>query len=331
MSEIVVAAPLQQGDNTNTDIVILTDFCGGYGQYHTNEFNPNKPNRILKPYIDVSPARIIHAVDNPLSTDKGAALWVIPSMLASRNFKLQEEYGRFWFLWFDYDVGDCNLDELKRHTESIIGICRYEIYTTSSATITKQKARVIIWLSTLLTGYDWILFQKILNDKFEALGITPDRASERAAQLCYMPNKGEYYDTRSNRIGAIFNPLETFSEELHAKKLAIAEEEKIVAERRAVAAEKRAALKYTGSKNNDLIGAFNSAYTVEDILLRAGYKQRGLSFCHPNSDSGSYSASINIETGRVNALSPNDPLYTNGAGAHDAFGAFAAIHHGGQE
>jgi len=77
------------------------------------------------------------------------------------------------------------------------------------------------------------------------------------------------------------------------------------------------------------IEAFNTAYLVEEILEQAGYDQRGDQFRHPNSESGSFSASV--QNRRVHTLSSADPLWTGGGGvgAHDAFSVFTVLYHGG--
>ena len=95
---------------------------------------------------------------------------------------------------------------------------------------------------------------------------------------------------------------------------------------------KREAFKASGTLS--IITAFNEAITAESILLKAGYSQRGLSFKHPGSESGNYSATINPETGRVHTLSTStsDPLYVEGSkSGHDAFSAFKVLFHDGDE
>ena len=81
----------------------------------------------------------------------------------------------------------------------------------------------------------------------------------------------------------------------------------------------------------DLISAFNLAYTVQEILVRAGYTQRGNSFRHPNSKSGKFSATVKADANgvlRINALSLNDPLYVEGSkSGHDAFSVFEVLYH----
>lgn len=300
--------------------------CSGYGQYHTDE--PDKKKR--KPYAKIDFKGIQSLVDNPQQIDKQQAQWLIPSTLLSRKFKEQETKGEFCLLWADIDQATMPLIEIAEIIVFLIPDCDYEIYTSKSATQDNQKCRILIPLKTPLSGTDWVLYQQILNDKFESNGIIPDRASERPAQLCYLPNRGEYYDSKSERNGAFFDPSLGWADEIKNKQdeitLKAAELERLSNE----AKSRREAFKSnSGTSSPDLIGAFNQTYTVQDILLQAGYDQIGDTFRRPGSESGSFSASV--KDGRVHSLSSNDPLYTGGGGggAHDAFSAFTVLFHAG--
>ena len=304
--------------------------CSGFGQFHTNEPDAKKPHKILTPYLKIGLSSLKLLVKEPQNVAKSNAQWFIPSDLPTRNFKKQESNGKYSFLWIDIDETPPVLHVLDEALYSIIADCQLLIYTSKSATEANQKSRALIPLDTPIICTDWVLCQQILNDKLEAKWITPDRAAERSAQLCYLPNRGGFYDSITVDRGELFKPLEAFANEIAEKQLAIVESEKAIQERCAKAEQRKAELKYTGGESSNLIDAFNSSYTVEDILIQAGYSQRGNSFCHPNSASGSYSASIDPTTGRVNTLSSSDPLYSNGKGAHDAFSAFTVLFHGGE-
>ncbi len=69
-------------------------------------------------------------------------------------------------------------------------------------------------------------------------------------------------------------------------------------------------------KKGGLIQVFNDAFAIEEILILAGYEQCGDTFMHPESESGSYSASV--KDGRVHTLSSSDPLFTGGEGGGGA-------------
>ena len=102
----------------------------GSGQFHSNEVNPNKPNKKLKPYQPIGLNGIRMLVDNPRSTKKWMANWIIPSSHPSRNFDEQAKNGSYHFLWADLDKEPRCLAYLKEVLEIIIG-CDFEIYTTS--------------------------------------------------------------------------------------------------------------------------------------------------------------------------------------------------------
>ena len=310
----------------------LPELLSGFGQYHTNEADPDNPDKKLTPYVSIDLDSIRALVDEPQRVDKEQAQWLIPSTLQSRTFAAQEARGEFWLLWADLDKDPKPIDEVEATLCEVIPNSDFEVYASRSAREDHQKARILIPLFKPLCGADWLLFQEVLNDKLDGAGLTPDRVSEGAAQLCYLPNRGEFYDSRSARWGDYFDPLEAWATEIEAKRAAIVDQALALEVQKKAAAERREALKLS-CDSPDLIGAFNQAYTVQDILLKAGYAQRGDSFRHPQSESGSYSASV--KSGRVFSMSTNDPLYTTGKsggkGAHDAFSAFCVLYAGGDQ
>jgi hypothetical protein len=185
------------------NVIKTARFVSGLGQHHTNDADPNNPNKKLTPYLDIDLAGIRALIDKPQKVDKQSAQWFIPSTLKSRRFKDQENDGEYSMLWADFDKNPKPLKELN-DLVSAWGV-DYEIYTSKSATIDNQKGRILIPLSKPLSGIDWIICQKLLNDIFDANGFTPDRASERAAQLCYLPNAGDFYESYSKRNDVYFD------------------------------------------------------------------------------------------------------------------------------
>ena len=305
-------------------------FVSGFGQFHTNELDAENPNKKLTPYVTINLLGIRALVDNPQSVDKVKAQWLIPSTNACRTFATQEQSGEFWMLWADLDKETKPLDAVAEVLDAIIRGRDREQYTSRSAQENNPKSRILIPIIKPLCGGDYLLCQEVLNDKLAERGLTPDRATERAGQLCYLPNRGDFYKFLSVRDGNCFDPLIEWALEISAKRAAIAEHERALHSEAQAAAIRREALKLDGD-NPDLIGAFNAAYTVQDILVRAGYKQRGNTFRHPRSESGSYSASV--KNGRVHSMSSNDPLYTGGGGvgAYDAFSAFCLLFASGDQ
>lgn len=299
-------------------------FVSGFGQFHTDE--PGKENR--KPYRAITWDSIKALIDNPQQVDKADAQWLIPSTLPTRNFKQQEKNGEYWVLWADIDKEPPPLSVLATLVHSFLGGVQVEIYTSRSATPERQKARILIPIAHPLTGGEWKAAQAALNNQLRQCGITPDTANEGAAQLCYLPNKGLLYASESQRAGPLFQPLKVWAKEIAEKHRQAEQKAAEIAAKRQAAVDRRAALS-PDVLANSLIHVFNTAYEIEDVLLQAGYDQEGDRFRHPQSESGSFSASI--QNGRVHSLSAADPLYTGGAGggAHDSFSAFAVLFAGG--
>ena len=183
-----------------TDMPVMTS---GIGQYHTNEVDIDIPNKRLTPYLSIDLVGIRALVDFPQEVAKTKAQWIIPSTIASRNFKHQELNGEYWLLWADFDKNPPTLTELASIVESMIDGCDFELYNSRGATLGNQKARLLIPLDKSLAYADWRIAQEILNDKFFSLDIITDRSSERAAQLCYLPNRGELYNSISKRNGIL--------------------------------------------------------------------------------------------------------------------------------
>lgn len=178
----------------------------GIGQTHTDE--PGKEHR--RPYLSITLAEIRAMVDNPPSVPKAKGQWFIPSTLPRRSFAEQEQHGEYWMLWADLDKDPKPLAEVDEAVLYLLGRRDYEVFASRSARLDYQKGRVLIPLAVPLSGVDWLACQRVLNDKLEAAGFKPDRTSERAAQLCYLPAEAEFYTSYSMRNGEYFNPLEAW-------------------------------------------------------------------------------------------------------------------------
>ena len=313
----------------------LIKMVSGLGKFHTNEADPTKPNKVLKEYLAIGWTEIRSLVDNPQNIDKAQAQWFIPSTLPSRIHKKQELDGIFYALWIDLDdQATPNLSEVENPVISLIGACNYEIYNSKGATAERQKARILIPLKSGVVGADWRLFQKICNEKLDALGLIADRATEGCGQPCYLPNRGDLYHSRSRRDQDNFNPYEAWANELQFKKDEAIQRAATLKDKQEKAVESRATLKLDGSKSDQftqLLDLFNKAFTPQAIMTAKGYEQEGDTFRHPKSESGSYSATVKLDSKgvlRVNSLSPADPLYST-QGAHDAFSVYTVLEHGG--
>jgi AAA domain len=302
----------------------------GFGRFHTDKNG-------TRPYGRLAWSDILAMVDHPQEgVPKDNAQWLIPSTLSSRVHAEQERNGQFHALWADVDWKEV---EHPRPMDDVVGFISdqlngadFEVYASKSATVDKQKCRILIPIEPL-SGCDWVMAQRVLNALLEEAGIPPDTASEGAGQLCYLPNRGTFYDVINQRGRYFFNPLVSWKDPIAA----IRQEDQAQAD--AVAVEHEARQRHrealraanVGQGGPSLIDAFNASYGVSEILLRSGYDQRGNTFRHPNSETGSFSASV--KDGRVHSLSSADPLFTGGSGggAHDAFSAFQVLVHGGDQ
>ena len=260
---------------------------------------------------------IIKLAHNPDNVEKTQAQWFMASILKTRTLKDQKSDGQFAVIWGDIDKSPPTIDDLCHRLDDILGGSDYVAYTTKSATSYTQNSRVIVPLIRLLSFEDWHRAQLAFNNALEDSGVTVDRCSEKANQIAFLPNRGAYYDYRIKSSGNYFEPL--------TKDTVQADDRTPVD------------ISYANNLNghqcpsDTLIYAFNAQNSINEILIQAGYAQKGSLFRHPNSRSGSYSASV--KGGRVHSLSTADPLYTEGGGvgAHDAFSAFNVLFHNGDQ
>ena len=135
----------------------------------------------------------------------------------------------------------------------------------------------------------FIILQTILNNRLEAVGITPDRATERAGQLCYLPNKGDYYQSfQTNSIGP-FNPSVWGEDIARIQEQQESAQDDLRARQEAsrVNAKQRMA-----SGTHDVIGAYKATYDIPTALQNYGYIKNGKGWLSPNSESGNPGVTI---------------------------------------
>lgn len=257
--------------------------CSGYGQWHSpnNERNP-------RAYVTTTLNDIVQMATHPTSTAKANAQWAIFSTLPSRVHSEQRAQGRFYALWADIDEPQgMTFEQIADRVDGCL--LDFLMYTTASATVDNPKVRIIAPLESSVSGDRFVILQKVLNDKLELNGIKPDRATERAGQVCYLPNAGEFYRHHiSNGAGAL--PVDAWNEEIRQ------EQDKIKAAHRAAQeARERARTKATGrmaSGCKSPIDAFNAEYHLPMVLESYGYMRRGNRWLSPNSESGTPGVSI---------------------------------------
>jgi hypothetical protein len=270
-------------------------FVSGYGGYHTANPEAEKP----KPYLTVTLEQIRAMMETPGSVAKDQAQWAIFSTTGgpkARGHAYQRENGIFWALWGDEDKveGLTWADVVERTKAALPGI-EAGIYSSRSATENTPKSRLIVPLSEGIPGRDYSMLAKILNDRMEAAGLPPDRATERTGQFCYLPNKGEFYQYHYIE-GEPLNPSVHFADEIQA------EQERLKREAEKREARHREALRKTqariDTRQADPVAAYKAAYPVETALERYGYTRRGNKWLSPRSESGNPGVSV-IEGGGI--------------------------------
>lgn len=303
----------------------------GTGQFHSDK---------TRKYDTITWDEITAMVDDPMQVDKANARWFIPSTTITRTFEEQRQNGLYYALWADLD-GDGDIppplkDKVVEIVTDVIGGCNHEIYSSRSAKESYQKWHVIIPLDAPLQYATWAICQMILNETFQDAGYKPDLASQRAGQLCYLPNRGEFYESDSQRTWENFSPESQWSEKLNQKRALIEQVAAITQARKEAAQARKAAISESEvtSQPKSLIDAFNGSYDVGSILTQAGYDEghtdaKGTHYRHPSSETGNYSACVFHESGKVFTVSSNDKLYNDGNHAHDAFSAFRCTIHNG--
>lgn len=303
----------------------------GTGQFHSDK---------TRKYDTITWDEITAMVDDPMQVDKANARWFIPSTTITRTFEEQRQNGLYYALWADLD-GDGDIppplkDKVVEIVTDVIGGCNHEIYSSRSAKESYQKWHVIIPLDAPLQYATWAICQMILNETFQDAGYKPDLASQRAGQLCYLPNRGEFYESDSQRTWENFSPESQWSEKLNQKRALIEQVAAITQARKEAAQARKVAISESEvtSQPKSLIDAFNGSYDVGSILTQAGYDEghtdaKGTHYRHPSSETGNYSACVFHESGKVFTVSSNDKLYNDGSHAHDAFSAFRCTIHNG--
>ncbi|MDP3332520.1 MAG: hypothetical protein Q8S55_11140, partial [Methylococcaceae bacterium] len=299
-----------------------TPLCSGFGQYHTD--NPENPKP--KPYNTINFNDVLRMVELPPSVAKETAQWVIPSALITREAAKQRANGVYYAAWCDFD-NHTELQAIKDILASLL--CFHIIYSSRSSTIDKQKWRVIISLATPANATDWQQITSIINDKFEAAGVIPDRVSERFNQVCYLPNKGDFYQFH---IANDYEPLNwktALSAEIIEKQNQAKAEQLRLDRLREVSRLKAVERMATGTLSP--IDAYNAAYSLEQSLEVYGYKRVGKKYLSPNSESGGAGVTIkgNKWLSRHGSDSKIGKPNSGGGTGGDSFDLFTYYEHGG--
>jgi hypothetical protein len=134
------------------------------------------------------------------------------------------------------------------------------------------------------------LYQKLFNDLLQSNGIVPDRITERANQICYLPNKGEFYDYKINKTEKLLNAKDFFNESYHQLKQDL--ENQRLAELGVMEKSNQKAIQRIATGQVSPIQAFNESYPLDSLLRKYGYKKVGRKWLSPNSQTGKAGVTI---------------------------------------
>jgi hypothetical protein len=226
-------------------------------------------------------------VEHPPSMAKELAQWTIFSTVLTREAKKQREHGLFYAIWCDFD----NHTELTA-IKSILAKLNvfYIVYSSRSSKLDHQKWRVIIPLASPASATEWQQIAEIINDKFEQAGIVPDRASERINQICYLPNKGDFYQFHIERNLEPLDWKTALADELREKQHQ-AEQRQAVLNENSERSRQKAIVRMQSGETSP-VNAFNAEYSKEQSFELYGYKRVGHKFLSPNSESGNPGVTI---------------------------------------
>lgn len=301
-------------------------FVSGFGQFHSDRAGVNP-----RPYVTLDWQQFGDMLSTPPSVAKEAAQWVIFSELATRVADEQRSEGRFHALWCDIDDAQGRtIAETAQLACDAVGGAQLVCYASRSATEENQKARIVIPLARLVGGADFEAMQKVLNDRLEANGLIPDRATERANQVAYLPNRGQLY-AHAQLKGARLDACAVFAADLDAERQRLQAEEQRQQEAREQS--RLNAINRIASGCTSPVEAFKDAYDLELMLATFGYRKRGTRYLSPLSTSGV--AGVTIKDGS-NWVSSHGSDVSAGIGkvsgsqcSGDVFDLFVYFEHGG--
>ena len=316
-------------------------FCTGFGQYDTHSItlSSGKPNTAAcagSPYTGVTEADILAMVGNPPSVAKTKAQWFIPSDYRAhdgRDHEAQRQHGQFWAMPLDVDENNLAMADIQAALISVAGDAGRLIYSTRSALPDERKWRASISLQTPIAGVDYADTMTAFYDLLEEASVgllIPDRGLARPGQIVYLPNRGEHYEHDIHKGARLHltpdHPIIKRREETRHKRAAA---EAKVAEWKAWKA------RQAPTDTSSIVGAFNSAETIANLLAKYGYRQArgGNDWRSPMQSSGSYATRDYGD--HWTSLSGSDGAAGIGrdsktGGRHgDAFDLFVHFEHGG--
>jgi KaiC/GvpD/RAD55 family RecA-like ATPase len=297
-------------------------FLTAFGTYDTHAIiksdgEPNEGAMAGLPYDTITWSEILAFAKNPMAVEKEVAQLVILSTYHShdgRTHDVQRERGIYYALAADIDchtdketgvvTNSHDIEVVVGAVKTIVGAAQVAIYSSSGASHTKKKWRVLILLASPLAGADYSDTQEALFSLLADHGIECDDTLAGTAQPIYLPN------VPPDRRGADGIPLFYDFRHFDEPPLALTPDHPIIARREAIKAEIAAAeaesekqrqdrdarkLRHVQGTGDDFdaFEHFTTMYSVEEMLARYGFEQnvrrKGSHWRSPLAESKSFS------------------------------------------
>ncbi|WP_038126693.1 hypothetical protein [Thiomicrorhabdus sp. Milos-T2] len=270
-------------------------FCSGYGRSHTNSLK----SKSRKPYCKININYVTELMKVPQQCAKSNAQWAIFSSTTNehaRSNQYLKSKGLFCAVWFDIDYTNLDMQELAKKFEKLGYFAL--LYTTKSATKNNPRYRIIIPLLNSVKHEVYLEIQKYLKSIIQAWKCEVDDCSQSLNQICYLPNRGDYYDYRIIE-GELINSAKLG---LHQSQTKIVnkpvEKEKITARKAASSKSIKNLLKIDNSYIRT-VELFNQYFKTEDLLLRYGYELINEKWLSPLSSSKEAGVIVNKDNSWV--------------------------------
>lgn len=238
-------------------------------------------------YTQLKLATLCDLMDTPACIEKHDAPAILQSSYNAhdaRTHSVQRAFGQYVVLCGDIDAGRHSLDAIKAAMTDLLGSdVAYGIYSSAGATVEKPKWRFFIPLDQPYALKEWELMHFALEHFFSERGIVLDMAMARAGQPVFLPN------VPPNRRDENGEPLfyqfvfrdgraaSTSDEEIYTY-AAIDHENREKAEAvKNLHKEdcRRRSESRVVSGVGSTIEAWNSEHSINDLLQRHGYAQKG--------------------------------------------------------
>jgi len=334
--------------NAQTDIKSGSEtapaFVTGRGQSDThavtlNDGRQNPSKDAGKPYSTITGREIAAMVQNPPAVPKEQGPWFIPStyhQADARSHDAQRLNGEFLWLPLDVDQNNLALDDVRAALDTVAPGASKMIYSTRSTTPENRKWRGLIPLKTAIKGQDYhdvaSAFCDLLEDDSGGV-LIPDRKLTLPGQLVYLPNRGAHYEYHLDKAARLdLTPDHPIMQRVAETRRLRAEAEREAAAERARRAARRAA---QAEDSDSPVDHFNQRHSVEDLLLKYGYKRAGHSqdYRSPAQSSGSYATRCYgeywISLSGSDAAQEIGNATANGNRFGDAFDLYVHFEHGG--